>query len=65
MRDMLRGKRHKKIVRIPPDMFQSFKRPNVTGDKMRRPGEQMLKMLLLTNHLFTDGGAIHGQHQRR
>ncbi|HBB8503620.1 TPA: hypothetical protein J4022_005581 [Escherichia coli] len=58
MRDMLRGKRHKKIVRIPPDMFQSFKRPNVTGDKMRRPGEQMLKMLLLTNHLFTDGGAI-------
>ena len=65
MRDMLRGKRHKKIGRIPPDMFQSFKRPNVTGDKMRRPGEQMLKMLLLTNHLFTDGGAIHGQHQRR
>ncbi|EDB3432120.1 hypothetical protein F9W34_22935 [Salmonella enterica subsp. enterica serovar London] len=22
-------------------------------------------LLLLTNHLFTDGGAIHGQHQRR
>lgn len=65
MRDMIWGKRHEKIVRIPPDMFQSFKRPNVTGDKMRRSGKQIVKILLLTNHLFTDGGAIHGQHQRR